>query len=158
MPRGIRRTGRIAPQRMEIRDRFDPTRVATVPPGGWLIEAADTALLTLLSRHGVEVRPRVPGSAALSVKRFDLDSVERVARAFQGHREVRLLGHWVTLRMKPSPDWRWVPATQRQLLVAAQLLEPQSNDGATTWNLFDERLRMGKYHPVLRLLTRASTR
>jgi len=158
VPRGIRRTGRIAPQRMEIRDRFDATRVVTVPPGGWLIEAADTALLTLLSRHGVQVRPRVPGSAALSVERFDLDSVERAARAFQGHREVRLLGHWVTLRMKPSTDWRWVPATQRQLLVAAQLLEPQSNDGATTWNLFDERLRMGKYHPVLRLLTRTSTR
>jgi len=158
VPPGLRRTGRIAPQRLAVRDRFDPTRVTTVPPGGWLVEAADTALLTLLARHGVEVRARVPGSAALSVERFYLDSVQRSPRAFQGHREVRLFGHWVALRMKPSPDWRWVPAAQRQLLVAAQLLEPQSNDGATTWNLFDERLRMGKYHPVLRLLTRTATR
>jgi hypothetical protein len=158
VPLGIRRSGRIAPQRMDIRDRFDATRLSTVPAGGWLIEAADTALITLLTRHGVQVRGRVPGAAALSVERFDLDSVQRAPRAFQGHREVRLLGRWVPLRMKPSADWRWVPAAQRQLLVAAQLLEPQSNDGATTWNLFDERLRMGKFHPVLRLLTPMAAR
>ena len=154
VPPGIRRTGRIAAQRMPVRDRFDATRTATVPAGGWLIEAADTALITLLTRHGVRVRGRVPGAAVLRVERFDFDSVERSPRAFQGHREVRLLGRWVALRMKASADWRWVPAAQRQLLVAAQLLEPQSNDGATTWNLFDDRLRMGKFHPVLRLLTR----
>jgi hypothetical protein len=37
--------------------------------------------------------------------------------------------------------------------VAAQLLEPQSDDGATTWNFFDDRLNMGKYHPVMRVST-----
>ncbi len=158
VPSGIRRTGRIAPQRMEIRDRFDATRVTSVPLSGWLIEAADTALVTLLTRHGVQVRGRVPGAAALGVERFEFDSVERAPRAFQGHREVRLLGTWAALRMKPSADWRWVPAAQRQVLIAAQLLEPQSNDGATTWNLFDERLRMGKFHPVLRLVSPVTAR
>ena len=89
---------------------------------------------------------------------FQLDSVDRVARAFQGHREVKVLGNWVRMRMLPSADFRWVPGTQRQVLVAAQLLEPQSNDGATTWNLFDERLLMGKYHPVMRIMTRITAR
>ncbi len=158
VPRGIRRTGRITPQLMDVRDRFDATRVATVPPGGWLIEASDTALSTLLARHGVQVRPRLGTAAVVSVERFQLDSVERTARAFQGHREVNVLGRWVPLRMRPPAGWRWVPATQPQLLVAAQILEPQSNDGATTWNLFDARLLMGKYHPVLRVLTRIPAR
>ena len=158
VPQGIRRTGRIARQLMDVRDRFDATRVTAVPPGGWLIEAGDTALLTLLARHGVQVRPRIGTTAVVSVERFQLDSVERTPRAFQGHREVSVLGRWMPVRMRPPAGWRWVPATQPQLLVATQLLEPLSNDGATTWNLFDERLRMGKYHPVLRVLTRIPAR
>ena len=158
VPRGIRRTGRISPQLMDVRDRFDATRVAAVPPGGWLIEAGDTALLTLLVRHGVQVRSRLRTTAVVSVERFELDSVVRTPRVFQGHREVNVLGRWMTLRMRPPAGWRWVPATQPQLLVAAQLLEPQSNDGATTWNLFDDRLLMGKYHPVLRVRTRVPAR
>ncbi len=159
VPLGIKRTGRLRPQLMPVYDRFDVTRETLVPPGGWLIEAGDTALVTLLERHGVTVRPRV-GSRRLTldIERFQLDSVERVARAFQGHREVTVLGRWLRLRMRPSAEWLWVPATQRQLLVAAQLLEPQSNDGATTWNVFDDRLLMGRYHPVLRVLTRVRAR
>jgi hypothetical protein len=139
---------------MAVNDRFEATRHSVVPAGGWLVEAADSALLTLLRRHGVVVRPQFPGTRPVSVERFQLDSVDRAARAFQGHREVRLLGRWLALRMRPARDWNWVPAAQPQLLVAAQLLEPQSNDGATTWNLFDQRLLMGKYHPVLRVISR----
>ncbi|HYW51595.1 MAG TPA: M14 family zinc carboxypeptidase [Gemmatimonadaceae bacterium] len=158
VPPGIRRTGRIAPQQMAVHDRFDATRTTGVPAGGWLVEARDTALLALLDRHGVVVRPRMPAAQIVTVERFELDSVERAPRPFQGHREVRVLGRWVRARLRPTADFRWVPATQRQLLLAAQLLEPQSSDGATTWNLFDDRLLMGKYHPVMRVTSRAATR
>ncbi len=158
VPLGIKRTGRIRGQWMPVVDRFEPTRQTMVPAGGWLVEGSDTTLLALLKRHGVDVRERLTGRRSVDVERFQLDSVDRVGRAFQGHREVRVLGRWVKVRMLPAADWKWVPATQRQLLVAAQLLEPQSNDGATTWNLFDDRLLMGKYHPVMRVTTRLGTR
>ena len=158
VPRGIRRTGRIRPQVMAVHDRFDATRRTAVPRGGWLVEARDSTLLALLARHGIVVLPRFRTASIIDVERFALDSVERASRAFQGHREVRLLGRWVHTRMRASPDFRWVPAAQRQLLVAAQLLEPQSDDGATTWNLFDDRLLMGKYHPVMRVLSAAGPR
>jgi hypothetical protein len=154
VPLGIRRSGRFAAQMMPVHDRFEATRSTTVPPGGWLIEASDTALVSLLSRHGVALRTRLPRTGGVEVERFQLDSVDRTARPFQGHREVSVSGRWMRVRMLPSANWRWVPATQRQVLVAAQLLEPQSNDGATTWNYFDARLTMGKYHPVLRVVTR----
>ncbi len=158
VPLGIKRTGRIRPQWMPVHDRFEATREVAVPPGGWLVEARDTAVVSLLERHGVNVGVRMPRKGTLDVERFQLDSVDRVARAFQGHREVKVLGNWIRMRMLPSADFRWVPGTQRQVLVAAQLLEPQSNDGATTWNLFDERLLMGKYHPVMRIMTRITAR
>lgn len=158
VPRGIRRTGRVAPQRMAVHDRFEPTRTATVPAGGWLVEGRDTMLLALLARHGVVVRPGIGRVRNIDVERFELDSVLRPGRPFQGHTEVSVRGRWVGVRMLPSPDFRWVPAAQPQLLVAAQLLEPQSNDGATTWNLFDDRLLMGKFHPVMRIVTRLPAR
>ena len=159
VPTGIRRTGRIRPQFMPVIDRFEPTRSTTVPGGGWLVEASDTTLLALLGRHGVQVRANLSSmQRPIDVERFQLDSVERVGRAFQGHREARVFGRWIRNRMLPSQTWRWVPAAQPQVLVAAQLLEPESNDGATTWNLFDDRLLLGKYHPVMRIATRLAPR
>ena len=158
VPLGMRRTGRIRGQWMPVLDRFEPTRQTTVPAGGWLVEARDTAVLALLVRHGVTVRSRISPARTIDVERFEVDSVDRIGRIFQGHREVRVLGKWVRVRMLSSADWRWVPATQRQLLVAAQLLEPQSNDGATTWNFFDDRLAMARYHPVMRVVTRLYAR
>jgi len=158
VPRGVRRTGRVAPQRMAVHDRFEATRSATVPAGGWLIEGRDTTLLALLARHGVVVRPGIGRVRTLDVERFALDSVLRPGRPFQGHTEVTVRGRWLSVRMLPSPAFRWVPTAQPQLLVAAQLLEPQSNDGATTLNLFDDRLLMGRFHPVMRIVTRLPAR
>lgn len=157
VPLGIRRTGRIRGQWMPVFDRFEPTRQTSVPAGGWLVEARDTAVLALLARHGVTVRP-IGTTRTLDVERFEVDSVDRLEHMFQGHREVKVLGRWLRVRMQSSADWRWVPPAQRQVLVAAQILEPQSNDGATTWNLFDDRLSMAKFHPVMRVITRGGTR
>jgi hypothetical protein len=158
VPLGVKRTGRYRKQWMPVKDRFEATLATTVPAGGWLIEAKDSALMALLGRHGVEVRPSLPLRRSVEVERFRLDSIARANNSFQGHREVKVQGLWLRMRMLPSADYRWVPATQRQSLIAAQLLEPQSNDGATTWNYFDDRLLMGKYHPVLRVVSRLPRR
>jgi hypothetical protein len=156
---GVRRTGRYRKQWMPVYDRFEATLSTTLPVGGWLIEGRDSALAALLERHGVEVRPRLQVRRPVDIERFQLDSVVKANNNFQGHREVaRVHGTWVRVRMLPSADYRWVPSTQRQSLVAAQLLEPQSNDGATTWNLFDDRLLLGKFHPVMRVTTRLPRR
>jgi hypothetical protein len=37
-------------------------------------------------------------------------------------------------------------------VLAAYLLEPESDDGLTTWNFFDTSLRPGGSHPVLRVV------
>jgi hypothetical protein len=44
-----------------------------------------------------------------------------------------------------------VMASPRQALLAAILLEPESDDGLTTWNFLDASLRVGAPHPVLRI-------
>jgi hypothetical protein len=37
-------------------------------------------------------------------------------------------------------------------VLAAILLEPESDDGLTTWNVFDPQLGAGRTHPVRRVL------
>jgi hypothetical protein len=37
-------------------------------------------------------------------------------------------------------------------LLAVYLLEPQTDDGLVTWNLFDETMVFGSSYPVLRLM------
>ncbi|MCU0619719.1 MAG: hypothetical protein MUF40_07485, partial [Gemmatimonadaceae bacterium] len=47
VPRGVRRTGRMRPQLMAVRDRFDVVQRAPLPTRGWVVERRDTALVAL---------------------------------------------------------------------------------------------------------------
>ena len=68
------------------------------------------------------------------------------------HSEVRLEGRWSELRLT-APRGSWiVSGKQAMALVAAMMLEPQSDDGLTTWNFFDDKLSVGGMHPVRRAL------
>jgi len=152
VPRGLRRTGRILTQEMPVVDRFEATLTRTIPAGGWAIDAsapgADSAV-ALLRAHGVRVE-RVAAIAAADVETFRADSVVRAARAFQGHQEVRLEGAWRTER-RPLTNVHVVRADQPLALLALALLDPQSDDGLATWNVFDAALRVGGDFPVVRL-------
>jgi hypothetical protein len=154
VPRGIRRTGRFVTQPMPVIDRFEGTLARAIPTGGWAIDAtapgADSAV-KLLRAHGVRVE-RAAAMAAGDVETFRADSVVKAARAFQGHQEVRLEGSWRTER-RALANVHVVSAAQPLALLALELLDPQSDDGLTTWNVFDASLRPGGDFPVVRLRT-----
>ncbi|GLC24046.1 M14 family metallopeptidase [Roseisolibacter agri] len=156
VPRGIRRTGRYLAQEMPVVDRFAGTLTRAIPAGGWAIDAAapgaDSAVKLLLA-HGIRVT-RAGSLAATDVETFRADSVVKAARAFQGHQEVRLEGTWRTER-RAHGDSFVVSADQPLALLALLLLDPQSDDGLATWNVFDAALRVGGDFPVTRLLVPA---
>jgi hypothetical protein len=152
VPRGIRRTGRMLSQAMPVIDRFEATLTRTIPAGGWALDAAapgvDSAV-ALLRAHGVRVE-RADAVPAAEVETFRADSVVKSARAFQGHQEVRLEGAWRTER-RALTNVYLVSADQPLALLALELLDPQSDDGLATWNVFDAALRVGGDFPVMRL-------
>lgn len=149
VPRGLRRTGRFITQPMPVYDRFQPTLERKLPYG-YVIDAADTAAVSRLRLHGVRVE-RLDAEWTTTVDAFIIDSVVRAERPFQGHHEVRLAGRWSTApRTIPSGSWL-VPARQPLGVVAFYLLEPESDDGLETWNVFDGRLAPGREFPVLRV-------
>jgi hypothetical protein len=147
---GFRRTHRVTAVPMPVFDRFDATLTQTLPEA-WVLDPSLTAVVARLRAHGVEV---VPLGAAWrgAGESFRVDSIVMSPREFQGHREVRLEGRWgrETLAL---PAGTWVVSGRQPLAVlAAILLEPQSDDGLTTWNVFDDRLGVGRAHPVRRAL------
>lgn len=153
--RGFRRSGRFITSRMPVRDRFDATRTAPMP-WGWLVTpaAADT-VGAMLRLHGVRVlRTSAPATVA-GVECFAADSVVASSRAFQGHRETRFEGRWTPGAAEWPAGVLIVSARQPLGVLAQLLLDPTSDDGFGTWNLFDAAIARpaatGGGFPVCRL-------
>ncbi len=153
--RGYRRTGQFVTTTLPVRDRFDATRVAAMP-WGWLVTpaAADT-VGAMLRLHGVRVLRTMAPAAVAGVECFAADSVVGSSRAFQGHRETRFEGRWVP-RAADVPAGALIVTARQPLGVLAQvLLDPNSDDGFGTWNLYDAAIARpadaGSGVPICRL-------
>lgn len=103
-----------------------------------------------LVRHGVAVE-RLARDVLVEVEAYHIDGVTRANQAFQG----RFLA---TVEATPRRERRvvragtWVVRTGQPLgNLAAYLLEPECEDGLTTWGFLDGRLRAGEEFPILRV-------
>ena len=150
VPRGVRRTGRYRTVTIPIYDRFGGTLHRTLPHA-YAFPAAYVGAAELLRRHGVFVE-RVDAPLHLQVERFVVDSLHRAPAPFQRHREVRLTGRWWRDASTLPPGSFVVRSGQPLALLALYLLEPESDDGLVTWNLFDAGLRVGENAPVVRVV------
>ncbi len=151
VPRGFRRTGLMRTQTMPAYFRFEPVMTRTIPRA-WLIPASDTAAIALLRLHGVRIeRPATPLTLT-RVSQFVIDSMVSAPKEFQGHHEVRLSGSWRDTTVPIPGDMLTVRGDQLQAVAALYLLDPESDDGLVTWNVFDSELAPGKAFPVLRVL------
>ena len=148
--KGERRTGKILKSRVPIYDRFDPVLQQTLP-WAWVIPAEQSALLESLRRNGLFIE-RLGAPERLHGETFMVDSVI-AERQFQGHAPVRLTGRWQQSdSLVVDPSAYIVRAAQPLAILALYLLEPQSDDGLTTWNFLDAWVRPGAPYPIVRLL------
>jgi hypothetical protein len=150
VPRGYRRTGVFRTQQMPVYDRFTATATRAIP-AAWILPREDSAIVRLLRLHGVRVE-RLARARTQPVSRFVIDSLHAAPREFQGHHETTLGGAWHDASATiPAGAWI-VPGAQPHAVVALYLLDPESDDGFVTWNLFDAQLRVGQAFPVWRAL------
>lgn len=150
---GMRRVARTVwrTQRVGLQDRFVAGRLRVLP-AAWVVAEPTEEDRAALDRHGVRYEIATAERAA-RLQRFVIADVRRAERLFQGHHEVALGGSW-----EPGPDAvpegsLVVPSRQPLGRMAAQLLEPESEDSLFTWNHFDARLTVGELAPVLRVET-----
>jgi hypothetical protein len=147
---GERRTGVIRPVRMRLIDRFEPTRSRSMP-SGYILDGSQTEAVRLLRQHGVVVQ-RLDAEWRAPAEIFVTDSVVVAAQPFEGHRTVRLEGRWRT-EMRAFPAGSYLIATAQPLgVLAVYLLEPETDDGLVTWNVFDRVLAAGAEAPVVRVV------
>jgi hypothetical protein len=144
------RTGVYRTIRMPVFDRFTAARKELVP-SGYLIPPRLGDLVALLRSQGIAVDATTAGERA-TVEAFAIDSL-LVDSLFEGHRSVRVEGHWRTQAIDTlaGPGWYVVKTDQPLGTLAAYLLEPASEDGVVTWNMLDRELQIGGIYPIHRL-------
>ncbi|OYV71983.1 MAG: hypothetical protein B7Z72_05775, partial [Gemmatimonadetes bacterium 21-71-4] len=150
LPRGFRRIGNFHTERLDVYDRFTPTLERRMPVA-YAFGPDQKPLVQRLAMHGVFVEQLVD-SLDVRAEQFTVDSVIRNPREYQGHHEVRLEGLWAPLGITLPPGTYIVREAQPLAILAMYLLEPESDDGFTTWNIMDSWIAPGKPYPVLRIV------
>lgn len=145
-------TPHVHAERMPVRVSFT-SRAHTPRPAAWMMVDPPEAVMRNVWKHGIEVE-RLAADTTASCEVFLVDAVRRAQRPFQGHHEVAVSGRWVVRSVALPAGAVVVRADQRLGRLAAQLLEPQSEDSLATWNYFDTALGDGpgpRRFPVMRL-------
>jgi murein tripeptide amidase MpaA len=151
VPRGVQRTGRFHAVKMPVFDRFTPTLFAP-PPLAYAIARSEHEAVMILRMHGIVVDSLTTTMSARA-DRFIVDSTIVSPRVFQKHHEVQLTGRWMSEPRELPAGTYIVRISQPLGILATYLLEPQSDDGLVTWNIFDDALTFGSSYPVLRLMS-----
>lgn len=132
-------------------------RLSVDRPAAYLIPPSYAKAVEVLRRHGLTLE-ELDGEAELDVEVYRVDKVSRAPSPFQKHRLVTVDATSRPLRRSVPAGTVVVRADQKLGTLAVFLLEPQSEDGLTTWNFFDEGLAEGSDFPVLRLTGKTGLR
>ena len=140
------------PTSMVVYDRFVSTATRRLP-AEYIVPVSPNGLHDViehkLREHGIQVE-KLGTAARRSVERFMLTQVGHADRAFQGHRATSIDGRFETRDVEVPAGSLIVRTNQPLGALVFYLLEPESDDGLTTWNFFDSELKVGASHPVLK--------
>lgn len=140
---------KITPVTMEDFGMYAVTRSVKVPKA--YIFKYDKAIVDKLKQHGIKVE-ELTANADLEVEGFRIETVTKAARPFQGHFEVKITGKYSSEKSAFPAGSILVRTSQPLGRLVFYLLEPESEDGLTTWNFFDPNLEIGKDHPVRKMM------
>ena len=134
---------------LDFLGKVEPT-LTVLRPHAYLFPADYSRVVEVLQRHGVTVE-ELREDVELDVEVYRVDKVTRAAQAFQNHRLVVADATARKATRRVPAGTVLVRTGQKLGTLAALMLEPQCEDGLTTWNFFDAGLAAGKDFPVLRL-------
>ena len=144
----LRRLDVRKPEQMWLEATFESIESERVPSAYYVPAQLKTALERLRA-HGIRME-QLTQAATVDVEEFQIASNQAAAQAFEKHQERTVTGKYEAVRRTlPAGTYR-VSLNQPLCRLAFYLLEPRSNDGLLTWNLFDEALKNSKVYPVLR--------
>jgi hypothetical protein len=140
------------PELMQDYAYFKPTR--SVPMARAYVlpnEEAFAPVVEKIRQHGIAIETlRAP--LTTEVSSFVVEAITKSPKPFQGHNEVKLRGQYVAEKTTLPAGTRIVRLAQPLGLLAAYLLEPESDDGLTNWNFLDPWLEVGKPAPIGKIM------
>jgi hypothetical protein len=114
-------------------------------------EDGTRGVIEKLIQHGIAVE-ELTEPVTTEVESFVIDTVKKAGRAFQRHTAITLTGKYKKETISFPVGSIIVRAAQPLGTLAAYMLEPESDDGLTTWNFLDAYLGEGKVHPVSKVI------
>lgn len=148
---------------VELWDNFIAEKTVA-RPWAYLIPAEDSdparsaaiqAVIAKLRQHGIEVR-RLDEELEIDVEVYTIRTAQPASRQFQKHVLVNATTTTATRTMTFAKGSYFVPTAQPLGRLAVYMLEPECEDGLTTWNYFDAWMNPGVEFPAARLMTTTS--
>jgi hypothetical protein len=140
---------KFTPMKMEDFGMFAATRNVKAPRA--YLFKPDAKIVEKLLQHGITVE-ELTAELTTEVDSFTIQGFEKSRRQFQGHFEVKLTGASKSEKVTFPVGTILVRTAQPLGRLVFYLLEPESDDGLTTWNFFDAYLEAGKTFPVYKLM------
>lgn len=134
---------------VELWTHFEPT-LTVQRPFAYALHPHLTAVVDKLREHGIAVQ-KIAAPIEVAAEEYTIDAVEHAAQPFQGHKLTTVSATARPITSRLDPGWFLVRTAQPLGSLAVYLLEPQCEDGLTTWNYLDDWLQAGKTYPILRI-------
>jgi Zinc carboxypeptidase len=147
---------RYKPELMDDYAMFAPTR--SVPMARVYVLPNDPSfqpVIDKIKQHGIRVDQLV-APLTTEVTSLVIDAIEKSPKPFQNHNEVKLQGKYVAEKVTLPAGTPIVRLAQPLGLLAAYLLEPESDDGLTNWNVLDQWLEVGKPAPIRKVMSKVN--
>ncbi|MES2263604.1 MAG: M14 family metallopeptidase [Pseudomonadota bacterium] len=129
-----------------LRDEVVPDLMVSAPAGGYLVPAAQAALVgAKLKQHGIAYKVLGAGVGTVDVEAFRADSTTFGAQSFEGHQSLKVGGAWRKEQREIGPGALFVPIAQPKARLLMAMLEPQSADSLLAWGLFNNAFERKEY-------------
>lgn len=138
---------------VEFWGRYEPVTTVSLPYA-YVFDSKHEALAEKLRQHGIVVE-QVEQAVQVEVEAETIISINRAARAFQGHNMVRLETNVARDKRQLPAGWFIVRTGQPLGRLASHICEARTCDGFVTWNMLDDFLKEGEEYPIWRVLMTA---
>jgi hypothetical protein len=129
-----------------LRDEVVPDVVVNAPKGGYLVPAAQAALVSAkLKLHGISFKVLNTEQAFAEVETFRAATTKFGATSFEGHQSLAVTGEWKHERRALGKGALFVPIAQPKARLVMTMLEPRDADGLLGWGFFNNAFERKEY-------------
>ena len=131
---------------LPMRDDIKATINVTAPRAGYLIPAAEAALLApKLRNHGIHFSTLANSRSGVALQAWRASNVKLSTSTFEGHAGMTLSGDWANEKRDLPAGSLFVPIAQPKSRLVVALFEPTAPDSYASWGFFAAAFERKEY-------------